>query len=290
VMQSAMENASIALRRHLDRKTSGRVLLEQLVERFDLSRLPQRIEVYDNSHISGTDAIGAMIVAGAEGFQKAHYRKFTIKQAAGNDDFAMMREVLRRRLKRVSGRSSVVSRQEELTIKNLVLNDNPERTDDRQLTTDDSQWPTPDLILIDGGAGQLSAALEVLREFGLEDRIDLISIAKGPERNAGRERFFQPGKPDFQLPFDDPLLHYLQRLRDEAHRFAISTHRAKRSSSIKKSELDTIEGIGAVRKKALLHFFGSAKAVSNASREDIMQVRGINAATADLIWRHFHGS
>ncbi len=255
----AVKNAEQALRRKQNEKLGEAKLLQGVAELFGLAETPKRIEVYDNSHISGTDAVGAMIVAGPDGLMKKEYRKFNIKTASGDDDYAMMREVLRRRLNR------------------------------SQKTEGQKEWPNPDLLLIDGGAGQLSAALEVLEELGLKDKIPTAAIAKGPDRNAGRERFFIPGRPDFQLPVDDPVLHYLQRLRDEVHRFAIGTHRAKRSSNLTRSELDTIPGIAAKRKKALLHHFGSARAVSNASAQEIAQVEGISSKVADQIWRHFHG-
>lgn len=250
VVEQALKNAAEALRRKRDESLKEAALLEGVANIFNLPAPPKRIEVYDNSHISGTHAVGGMIVAGPDGLMKKEYRKFNIKTASGDDDFAMMREVLSRRLK-----APLVS--------------------------------TPDLLLIDGGAGQLSAALEVLNELGLS--IPVVGIAKGPDRNAGRERFFMPNTPDFQLAIDDPILHYLQRLRDEVHRYAIGTHRAKRSAAITKSELDTLTGIGAKRKKALLHHFGSSRAVANASVDELAQVEGISDKIAQGIWNHFHG-
>lgn len=268
VMRQCQHNAELALGRHLASHSTQRSLLQKLTELFGLPDIPQRIEIYDNSHISGTDAIGAMVVAGPDGFMKNEYRKFTIRQAATDDDYAMMREVLSRRLKRLQSADSSTVREENTN----------------QLPT------TPDLLLIDGGAGQLSAVQDVMEELGVWGTIPVVAIAKGPDRNAGREKFFVPGKPLFQLPENDPVLHYLQRLRDEAHRYAIGTHRAKRSSNITRSELDNIAGIGAKRKKALLHHFGSARAVSNASLDEITQVEGINARTAEQIWNHFHSA
>ena len=263
----ALANAEQALKRRLDEELRESALLEGVAKLFGLARVPQRIEVFDNSHISGAHAIGAMIAAGPEGLMKKEYRKFTIKQAAGDDDYAMMREVLRRRLQRLEWREA---------------SDGLPMQGSRH-----SPLVTPDLLLIDGGQGQLSVAQAVLAELNLT--IPLVAIAKEPERNAGRERFFVPGRPDFRLEPDDPVLHYLQRLRDEAHRFAIGTHRAKRSSALTKSQLDSIPGIGAKRKKALLHHFGSARAVANASAAELAQVEGIHAKTAERIWRHFHG-
>jgi excinuclease ABC subunit C len=227
---------------------------------FGLDAPPERIEVYDNSHIQGTAAIGAMIVAGPEGFNKNAYRKFNIKtEGAAGDDFAMMREVMSRRFGR-------------------ALKENPER--------DEEHWP--DLVLIDGGQGQLEAAREVLAELGLED-IATVGIAKGPDRNAGRERFFLPEKPPFSLEPRDPVLYFLQRLRDEAHRFAIGTHRTRRAADIGRSVLDEVPGIGAGRKRALLHHFGSARSVAVASLEDIKAVPGISDALARKIHDHFRG-
>lgn len=253
-MEQVLRNAKQALRRYLDEKMGNHTLIEKVAELFELEQTPDRIEVYDNSHISGNHAVGGMIVAGAEGFLKQHYRQFTIKEAAGDDDFGMMREVLTRRLKRLK-------------------DDFPEN---------------PPLLLIDGGKGQLSAVRAVMEKLELWGEVPVVAIAKGPDRNAGREEFHLPGKAPFMLPLNDPVLHYLQRLRDEAHRFAIGSHRNKRSSALKKSELDEIPGIGAKRKRALLQHFGSAKAVANASVEELEKVEGINAKTATTIWQQFH--
>ncbi|MFW0777469.1 MAG: excinuclease ABC subunit UvrC [Rickettsiales bacterium] len=256
VVEQALKNAREALMRHISMNVSQRAALEGVQNIFGLEELPERIEVYDNSHISGTNAVGAMIVAGSEGFMKNEYRKFNIKdeKTAPGDDYAMLREVLSRRFRNAS------------------------EGDEKKM---------PDLVLIDGGAGQVSAAREVFEELGVE--VVYAGIAKGPDRNAGREQFFIPGKEPFQLPENDAVLHYLQRLRDEAHRFAIGAHRNKRSKSIQVSELDQIPSIGAVRKKALLHHFGSVKAISAASKEEIAKVEGISTSTATLIYNHFHG-
>jgi excinuclease ABC subunit C len=256
----AVNNAREALARRLAERGTQRQLLEGLARVFKLDAPPERIEIYDNSHIQGAAPIGAMVVAGADGFIKNSYRKFNIKtEGAAGDDFAMMREVLSRRFGR-------------------ALKENPER--------DEEHWP--DLLLIDGGQGQLEVARQVLAELGLED-IAIVGIAKGPDRNAGRERFFMPGRPPFSLEPRDPVLYFLQRLRDEAHRFAIGTHRIRRANELTRSALDEVPGIGAGRKRALLHHFGSARAVAVATLEDIKSVPGISVATAQKIHDHFRG-
>ncbi len=269
LMEQALRNAKEALIRYLSTNISQRAALQGVQELFGLEEIPKRIEVYDNSHISGTNCVGAMIVAGVDGFIKNQYRKFDIKGfphpnplptgegiiKAGGDDYAMLREVLTRRFKRLQ-----------------------EESDNK-----------PDLVLIDGGAGQLSVATQVLEELGI-DNITYVGIAKGVDRNAGREHFFIRGREPFQLPENDAVLHYLQRLRDEAHRFAIGVHRNKRSKSMQVSELDSIAGIGAARKKALLHHFGSARSVAAASIEEIGQVTGISKDKAKIIYNHFHGN
>jgi excinuclease ABC subunit C len=261
LVEQAERNARDALKRHQSASISQRDALKRVQELFGLPDVPARIEVYDNSHISGTHAVGGMIVAGPDGFTKNAYRKFDIRlqpeMVKGGDDYAMLREVLTRRFKR--------------------LHD-----------VDDESGKVPDLVMIDGGAGQLSVATEVFEELGIAD-IPYVAISKGPDRNAGREFFHRPDKPPFQLPEHDPTLQFLQRLRDEAHRFAIGTHRNKRSKTMQTSELDMIAGIGSVRKKALLLHFGSARAVAAASIEEIAQVQGINRATAAMIHAHFHG-
>lgn len=259
VLDFAINNAKEALDRHLALSATRLKLRQGLVDLFDLDDVPNRIEVYDNSHIAGTNMVGAMIVEGEEGFNKKAYRKFNIKHAAASDDYGMMREVLTRRFKRSLEEGEMAGHE---------------------------NWP--DLVLIDGGAGQLSVCLEVLEDLGIRDDINIVGIAKGEDRNAGREKFFMPGREMFQLPINDPVLHYLQRLRDEAHRFAIGTHRAKRSKAISASPLDEIDGIGAKRKKALLVHFGSAKAVAGASVADLAKVEGVSGALAQKIYDHFH--
>jgi excinuclease ABC subunit C len=259
-LDQAVSNAREALARRMAERGTQRQLLEGAARVFGLDGPPERIEIYDNSHIQGSAPIGAMVVAGPEGFIKNSYRKFNIKtEGAAGDDFAMMREVLSRRFGR-------------------ALREDPERTEEH--------WP--DLVLIDGGQGQLEAARGVLTELGLED-IAVVGIAKGPDRDAGRERFFMPGKPPFSLEPRDPVLYFLQRLRDEAHRFAIGTHRARRAGDLTRSALDEVPGIGAGRKRALLHHFGSARAVAMATLEDIKAVDGISHALAQKIHTHFRG-
>ena len=259
-LDQAVNNAREALGRRMAERGTQRTLLEGVARVFGLDAPPERIEIYDNSHIQGTAAIGAMVVAGPEGFNKNAYRKFNIKtEGAAGDDFAMMREVMSRRFGR-------------------ALKENPER--------DDEHWP--DLLLIDGGQGQLEAVRGVMSELGLED-IALVGIAKGPDRDAGRERFFMMGKPPFSLEPRDPVLYFLQRLRDEAHRFAIGTHRTRRAADLTRSALDEVPGIGAGRKRALLNHFGSARAVSGATLEDIKSVPGISSALAQKIHDHFRG-
>lgn len=259
-IKEAVRNAKEAMERKLAESASQLRLLDGVAELFDLEDRPNRIEVYDNSHIQGSHAVGGMIVAGPDGFTKKAYRKFNIKDETltPGDDFGMMREVMERRFGRLM------------------------REDETRSSED---WP--DLVLIDGGKGQLSAVMETLQEIGVED-VPLVAISKGVDRNAGREQFHQPGKQTFLLPHNDPVLYYLQRLRDEAHRFAIGSHRQKRSKAVQASPLDEITGIGPKRKKALLLHFGSAKAVSGADVRDLEKVDGINAATAQRIYDHFH--
>jgi excinuclease ABC subunit C len=285
LVESALLNAREALARRLAESGNQRRLLEQLAEILRLEAPPERIEVYDNSHIQGADAYGAMIVAGPEGFIKAAYRKFRIKGAqareAGDkgsagegaapegpdrdgytagDDYAMMREVLTRRFTR-------------------IVKEDPER--------ESGEWP--ELILIDGGGGQLKVAQEVLADLGLED-LAVAAIAKGPDRNAGRERIYLPGQASKMLGPREPCLYFLQRLRDEAHRFAIGSHRSGRTKSRLRSSLDEISGIGAKRKRALLHHFGSAQAVARAGLADLEAVTGISRVVARRIYDHFHGN
>lgn len=270
LVEHALSNARDALGRRLAESASQRRLLEGVAAVFGLDARPERIEVYDNSHIAGTHAVGAMIVAGPEGLAKNQYRKFNIRTAAANpaalrpgeivpgDDYGMLREVLTRRFSR-------------------ALKEDPERTG--------GSWP--DLVLIDGGAGQLGAAVQVLAELGIAD-VPLAAIAKGPDRDAGRERFFLSGREPFALPPNDPTLYFLQRLRDEAHRFAIGSHRARRSKALGRSALDEIPGIGAARKRALLHHFGSARGVAQAGLADLEAVAGISRTVARRIYEHFH--
>jgi excinuclease ABC subunit C len=254
----ARKNAREALARKLSESSEQAKLLARLAELFGLAEPPRRIEVYDNSHIGGSHAGGAMIAAGAEGFLKKTYRKFNMRgEHASGDDYAMMEEVLTRRFSR-------------------LITEDPDRKS--------GLWP--DLVLIDGGQGQLGKACAVMEELGLPD-IAVVGIAKGPDRNAGRERFFMPQREPFTLPPDDPALYYLQRLRDEAHRFAIGAHRAKRVKAIGQSGLEDVPGIGAVRKRALLHHFGSAKAVSEAGITDLVRVSGISPDAAKKIYDYF---
>ncbi|MAZ91944.1 MAG: excinuclease ABC subunit C [Maricaulis sp.] len=253
LVERTATNAKEALARRLSESATQTQLLKGVQRVFELENIPQRIEVYDNSHIQGTNALGAMIVAGPDGFEKNAYRRFNMKgdDAATNDDFAMMQAMLRRRLSRLM----------------------KERAEGA---------PVPDLILIDGGKGQLSSVMEVAAELGVTD-IAIAAIAKGPERDAGREAFYLPGKAPFKLPQKDPVLYYLQRLRDEAHRFAIGGHRAKRKKQMAENPLDDIPGIGPSRKKALLAHFGSAKAVRNAALADLEAVDGVSKAMAKRI-------
>jgi excinuclease ABC subunit C len=264
-VEHALSNARQALARRMSESASQRRLLDGLAAVLELEAPPERIEVYDNSHIQGSNAVGAMIVAGPEGLNKGAYRKFNIRKAGGaegeasaGDDYAMMREVLGRRFVR-------------------ALKEDPDR--------EDGGWP--DLVVIDGGQGQLTAAREALEELGIED-VDLLAIAKGPDRDAGRERFFRPGQASFLLEPRDPVLYFLQRLRDESHRFAIGAHRTRRAKGMATSPLDEIPGIGAARKRALLRHFGSARAVGQAGLIDLEAVAGISRAVARKIYSHFH--
>ena len=275
LVQHALANAREALARKLADTSSQQKLLGALTEVFSLPRKPRRIEVYDNSHIGGSNAVGAMIVAGAEGFRKNQYRKFNIRSAdlTPGDDYGMMREVLQRRFKR-------------------LLEENP-RTAAGDLVAaasrDDEDPPWPDLVLIDGGQGQLKAAQETLALLSVTD-IPLVAIAKGSDRDAGRETFFVAGRDPFKLPPRDPLLYFIERLRDEAHRFAIGSHRVRRKKDIREAGLQEIPGIGPTRKRALLRHFGTVKAIERASLPDLAQVPGINAETARKIYEFFHES
>jgi excinuclease ABC subunit C len=267
-----LQNAREALGRRLAETSSQARLLKGLQETFGLERTPRRIEVFDNSHIMGTNAVGAMIVAGPEGFVKNQYRKFNIRSAeiTPGDDFGMMREVMERRFLRLLREHGVPPSGAENGADSDAL----------------PAWP--DLLLIDGGQGQLSAVRGILVELGLADLVTAIGVAKGMDRDAGRERFFMPGREPFTLPPRDPVLYFIQRLRDEAHRFAIGSHRARRKKEMVRNPLDEIGGIGPARKRALLHHFGTAKAVSRAAVDDLMAVDGISESMARQIYEHFH--
>jgi excinuclease ABC subunit C len=262
LVQHALTNAREALGRKMAESSAHTKILAAVCEAFGLEGSPERIEVYDNSHIQGTNAVGGMIVAGPEGFMKNQYRKFNIRSQdlVPGDDYGMMREVLSRRFGRM--------------VKDEEAGESP---------------PRPDLVLIDGGGGQLAATLEVMADLGVDD-IPVVGVAKGPDRDAGLERFFMPGKEPFMLEPKSPALYYLQRLRDEAHRFAIGSHRVRRTMEMKKNPLDEIEGVGPGRKKALLHAFGSARGVSRASAADLAKVDGVSDALAQRIYDFFHRS
>jgi excinuclease ABC subunit C len=280
----AHQNAREALGRRLAETSSQARLLAGLAEAFGLPRPPRRIEVYDNSHIMGTNAVGGMIVAGPEGFAKNHYRKFNIRSTdiAPGDDFGMMREVLTRRFARLVKEHG--DARPTLSVERPA-GEEPGGEEDEPSS---GLPPWPDLILIDGGQGQFSAARTVLEELGIADVVTAIGVAKGVDREAGRERFFMQGRPAFSLPVRDPVLYFVQRLRDEAHRFAIGSHRARRKKEMVRNPLDEIGGIGPSRKRALLHHFGTAKAVSRAAVEDLQSVEGISEAMARQIYAHFH--
>jgi len=264
LVEHAIANAREAGARKLAESASQTKLLTGVGEAFGLAEAPKRIEIYDNSHIAGTNQVGVMVVAGPEGLMKSQYRKFNIRSTdiVAGDDFGMMREVLTRRFSRLL---------------------KEERA--REQAPPESTWP--DLLLIDGGAGQLSAVQSVLADLGVSD-LAVVGVAKGPDRDAGREHFFVCGKPSFMLAARDPVLYYVQRLRDEAHRFAIGSHRVLRKKTMGVNPLDEIEGIGPIRKKALLQSFGSAKAVSRASAGDLAAVEGVSKALAQAIYDHFH--
>ena len=277
----ALANAREALGRKLAETSSQQKLLNALTETFALPRAPRRIEVYDNSHISGSNPVGAMIVAGPEGFRKNQYRKFNIRseELTPGDDYGMMREVLQRRFKRLLAEAPKPSFDEAMAAEQS----GEAHLDDEQ--PNERTWP--DLVLIDGGQGQLGAAQETLSALGVTD-VPLVAIAKGPDRDAGRETFFMAGKSPFKLPPRDPLLYFIERLRDEAHRFAIGSHRARRKKDIREAGLQEIPGIGPTRKRALLRHFGTLKAIERASLPDLAQVPGINAETARKIYEFFH--
>lgn len=287
IVEHALRNAREALARRLADSASQRALLQGAAERFGLARPPRRIEVFDNSHIMGTNAVGAMIVAGPDGLAKNQYRKFNIRSAGltPGDDYAMMREVLTRRFTRLA--AAAVAGEPEPGHLGRAEVPVPAATPDAGPEADEMP-ARPDLVLIDGGAGQLAVAVEVLGGLGLRD-VPVLGIAKGPERDAGREHFHAPGRAKpFMLEPRDPVLYFVQRLRDEAHRFAIGSHRAKRAKAIAANPLDEIPGIGPTRKRALLQHFGSAKAVSRAGVADLKNVPGISAQTAQAIYDFFH--
>ncbi|WP_299424258.1 excinuclease ABC subunit UvrC [uncultured Shimia sp.] len=260
LVEGAARNARESLARKMSETATQAKLLQGVAEAFDLDGPPQRIEVYDNSHIQGTNAVGGMIVAGPEGFMKNSYRKFNIKgdDITPGDDFGMMKEVLNRRFKR-------------------LLKEDPDR--------DKGMWP--DLLLIDGGAGQVSAVREIMEEYGVED-VPMVGVAKGVDRDHGKEEFHRVGKSVMALRRNDPVLYFVQRLRDEAHRFAIGTHRAKRAKAVGTTPLDDVPGVGATRKRALLAHFGSAKAVSRANLADLKAVEGVSDKLAETIYDFFH--
>jgi len=260
LVDSAMRNARESLARKMAETATQAKLLKGVAEAFGLDAAPGRIEVYDNSHIQGAHAVGAMIVAGPDGFEKNQYRKFNIKgdDLTPGDDFGMMKEVLKRRFKR-------------------LLKEDPERSE--------GHWP--DLLLIDGGAGQVSAVRAIMDEMGVSD-IAMVGVAKGVDRDAGKEEFHRSGQRPFALRHNDPVLYFIQRLRDEAHRFAIGTHRAKRAKTVGATPLDDVPGVGATRKRALLAHFGSAKAVSRAALADLKAVEGISGTLAETIYDYFH--
>jgi excinuclease ABC subunit C len=267
IMDRALANAREQLGRRMAENSAQTQLLEGVADTFGLESPPRRIEVYDNSHIQGAHALGAFIVAGPDGFEKGQYRKFNIKseELTPGDDYAMMREVLTRRFARMV----------------------KEEADSSNLGPDNTKWKRPDLVLIDGGPGQLSVACQVFADLGVED-VALVGISKGPDRDAGREHFYRPGKEPFRLDPKSPVLYYLQRLRDEAHRFAIGGHRKKRSAAIGANPLDEIAGVGAGRKRALLQHFGSARAVAGASQADLAAVGGVSETLAKKIYDFFH--
>ena len=274
LVDHVLGNAREAHGRKLAETASQGRLLQGFAETFGLSYVPRRIEIYDNSHIMGTNAVGGMVVAGPEGLVKSQYRKFNIKstEITPGDDFGMMREVMTRRFSRL-----------------LKEEGRPDRSQAPAEDAADAPFPAwPDVILIDGGQGQMTAVRTILDELGIRDVVTAIGVAKGVDRDAGRERFFADGRSDFSLPPRDPVLYFVQRLRDEAHRFAIGSHRARRKKEMVRNPLDEISGIGPGRKRKLLQHFGTAKAVSRAGLNDLMAVEGISEAVAKQIYHHFH--
>ncbi|RVU20575.1 excinuclease ABC subunit UvrC [Methylobacterium oryzihabitans] len=287
LVEYAARNAKEALGRRLADTASQGKLMAALGTSLGLARAPRRIEVYDNSHIMGTNAVGAMIVAGPTGFMKTHYRTFTIKSAEvkPGDDYGMMREVLHRRFSRLVKEHPRTPAEAAVA----AAEGGPAVPEAPPPEESDVFPPWPDLVLIDGGRGQLDAARTALEEIGVTD-VPLVGIAKGRDRDAGRETFFLPAKPPFKLPPRDPTLYFVQRLRDEAHRFAIGAHRAKRKRELIKNPLDEIPGIGPTRKRALLHHFGTVKAIERAALEDLARTPGVNAATARAVYDFFHAN
>ncbi|MBP2564460.1 excinuclease ABC subunit C [Agrobacterium tumefaciens] len=277
ITDHVLANAREAHGRKLAETSSQAPLLKGFAETFGLSYVPRRIEIYDNSHIMGTNAVGGMVVAGPEGFVKNQYRKFNIKSTdiTPGDDFGMMREVMTRRFSRLLKEEGKPDRERTPT---------PEEAADMPFPA----WP--DVILIDGGQGQMTAVRAILDELGIRDCVTAIGVAKGVDREAGRERFFADGRSDFSLPPRDPVLYFIQRMRDEAHRFAIGSHRARRKKEMVRNPLDEISGIGPGRKRSLLQHFGTAKAVSRAGLNDLMAVSGISETVARQIYNHFHES
>ncbi len=266
LVEHALMNARAALGPQTSRRSSSQTrLLKGLAETFGLKAPPRRIEVYDNSHIQGSNPVGVMVVAGRDGFEKGQYRKFNIKSdIAAGDDMGMMREVLRRRFKR--------------------LQDEAPRSD-----IGDTESPWPDLVILDGGQPQLSAARETLQEMAIEN-VPMLGVAKGIDRDAGRETFHIAGREPFRLPPRDPVLYFVERLRDEAHRFAVGSHRGRRKKDISTLGLQEIPGVGPTRKRALLRHFGTLATVESASVNDLQKVPGISAATAQAIYDFFHAN
>jgi excinuclease ABC subunit C len=290
LVDHALANAREALARKLAETSSQRKLLELLVETFNLPRVPRRIEVYDNSHIQGSNAVGAMVVAGADGFQKNQYRKFNIRAAdlAPGDDFGMMREVLSRRFKRLMNEAPRAAADTPPVGALLEPAAVPAQSDTPGEGAEEEDFPPwPDLVVIDGGRGQLTAAQETLAALGIAD-VPLVAVAKGPDRDAGLETFFLPGREPFKLKPREPVLYFVQRLRDEAHRFAVGSHRVRRRRDIREAGLQEIPGVGPTRKRALLHHFGTLKAIERAAPADLAKVPGISAETARKIYDFFH--
>jgi len=289
LVDHALANAREALARKLAESSSQRRLLELLAGVFVLARPPRRIEVYDNSHIQGSNAVGAMIVAGPEGFEKNQYRKFNIRAAdlAPGDDFGMMREVLSRRFKRLMNEAPRPLPGPPPTSAQALAMAPADAGAPIDIADGDNDSPWPDLVIIDGGRGQLTAAQETLAALGIVD-VPLVAVAKGPDRDAGMETFFLPGREPFKLKPRDPALYFVERLRDEAHRFAVGSHRVRRRRDIREAGLQEIPGIGPTRKRALLHHFGTLKAIERAALADLAKVPGISAETARKIYDFFH--